>query len=108
YPDPRLKIIAKPISKVNKKIKKIAFDMIETMHYKEGIGLAATQVNIPLQIIVINIMQNKNNNIILINPKIIKKSGNIDIEEGCLSIPYYTHRVKRSNYIKIQALDLNN
>lgn len=105
YPDARLRLIAEPVNKVNKKIQKIAKNMIDTMYKEEGIGLAATQVNIQLQIIVVNTTKNKNN-LVLINPEIIKKEGNISIEEGCLSIPEYRAFVPRSNYIKVQAINL--
>jgi len=107
YPDKRLRLIAKPVYEINQKIKNIAQNMINTMHHKEGIGLAATQVNIQLQIIVINTIDQKKNNLVLINPKIIKKEGNISIEEGCLSIPEYRASVSRSNYIQVQAINLN-
>lgn len=108
YPDQRLRIIAKPIKKINKEIDEIAKNMIETMHQEEGIGLAATQVNIHLQIITINIINEKERNLILINPKIIEKKGNISIEEGCLSIPEYRAFIPRFNYIKVQAMNLKN
>ncbi|CAL4325556.1 Peptide deformylase [Buchnera aphidicola (Protaphis terricola)] len=107
YPDSRLKIIAKPINKITKEIKKISYDMLDTMYKKEGIGLAATQVNIPLQIIVVR--SNNNNKkpyLILINPEIIEKKGNISIEEGCLSIPEYRAFIPRSKYIKVKAINL--
>ena len=105
YPDTRLRLVAKPVSKVDKKIQKIANNMIDTMYQEEGIGLAATQVNIQLQIIVINTMEKEKNNLVLINPKIIKKEGSISIEEGCLSIPKYRTSVPRYNYIKVQAIN---
>ncbi|ACL30286.1 peptide deformylase [Buchnera aphidicola str. APS (Acyrthosiphon pisum)] len=107
YPDIRLRILAKPVKEINKKIQKIANDMIDTMYQEEGIGLAATQVNIPLQIIVVNTMEQKKNNLVLINPKIIKKEGDISIEEGCLSIPEYQASIPRSNYIQVQAVNLD-
>ncbi|AEO08828.1 peptide deformylase [Buchnera aphidicola str. Ak (Acyrthosiphon kondoi)] len=106
YPDTRLRLIAKPVNEVNKKIKKIVNNMIDTMYQEEGIGLAATQVNIQLQIIVINTMEEEKNNLVLINPKIIKKEGNISIEEGCLSIPEYRASIPRYNYIKVQAINI--
>ncbi|QIQ42056.1 MAG: peptide deformylase [Buchnera aphidicola (Microlophium carnosum)] len=106
YPDIRLRLIAKPVNIVDKKIKKIINNMIDTMHQEEGIGLAATQVNIQLQIIVINTMEQEKNNLVLINPKIIKKEGNISIEEGCLSIPEYRASVPRYNYIRVQSINL--
>ncbi|QIE02174.1 peptide deformylase [Buchnera aphidicola] len=105
YPDRRLRLIAKPVTEINKKIKKIINNMIYTMHQKEGIGLAATQVDIQLQIIVINVMQKKDTDLVLINPKILKKEGNISIQEGCLSIPEYRAFIPRFNYIKVQSID---
>ncbi|QCI25114.1 peptide deformylase [Buchnera aphidicola (Rhopalosiphum padi)] len=107
YPDQRLRLIAKPIKKITKEIHNIANNMIDTMYQEEGIGLAAIQVNIQLQIIVINKINQKEDHLILINPKIIERKGSISIEEGCLSIPEYRAFVPRFNYIKIQALNLN-
>lgn len=107
YPDQRLRLIAKPVITINEQIKIIANNMIDTMYQKEGIGLAATQVNIQLQIIVIKKMEEQKNNLVLINPKIIKKEGNINVEEGCLSIPECRAIISRSKYIKIQATNLN-
>ncbi|QCI17873.1 peptide deformylase [Buchnera aphidicola (Acyrthosiphon lactucae)] len=106
YPDTRLRLIAKPVNIINKKIQKIANNMIDTMYQEEGIGLAATQVNIQLQIIVINTMEKEKNNLILINPKIIQQEGDISIEEGCLSIPEYRASIPRYNYIKVQAINI--
>lgn len=106
YPDKRLRIIAKPVKNIDENIKNIANNMINTMYQEKGIGLAATQVNIPLQIIVIHKMESQENNLILINPEIIEKKGNISIQEGCLSIPEYRAFVPRSNYIKVQAINL--
>lgn len=106
YPDKRLRIVAKPIKIINKVIYKIANDMIDTMIQEEGIGLAATQINIQLQIIVINKIIEKNDNLILINPKIIQKKGHTSIEEGCLSIPDYRAFIPRFDYIKVQAINI--
>ncbi|QCI25680.1 peptide deformylase [Buchnera aphidicola (Sitobion avenae)] len=106
YPDSRLRLIAEPVNEVNKKIQTIAKNMIDTMYKEEGIGLAATQVNIQLQIIVVNVIKEKKNNLVLINPEIIEQSGSISIEEGCLSIPEYHASIPRSNYIKVQAINL--
>lgn len=107
YPDHRLRLIAKPVKQINQKIKKIINNMIYTMHQEDGIGLAATQVNIQLQIIVTNTMSQQKKNLVLINPEIIYKEGHISIEEGCLSIPEYRASVPRFNYIKVQALNQN-
>ncbi|QCI24528.1 peptide deformylase [Buchnera aphidicola (Muscaphis stroyani)] len=107
YPDKRLQLVAKPVLVIDEKIKKIAKNMIDTMNYGEGIGLAATQIDIQLQIIVIHKMETQKNNLILINPKIIEKNGFISIKEGCLSIPEYRDFVPRFKYIKVLATNLN-
>lgn len=105
YPDKRLRKIAQPVKKINKKIKKIIHNMFETMYENKGIGLAATQVNIHLKIIVIDIMKKKYQPLILINPKKIKEKGIIKIEEGCLSIPEKKKIITRSKKIEILALN---
>ncbi|QCI19010.1 peptide deformylase [Buchnera aphidicola] len=107
YPNPRLRIIAKPINIINKEIKILVSNMLDTMYVKEGIGLAATQVNVQLQVIVVNTNQIKKEHLILINPEIIEKKGNISIEEGCLSIPEYRAFIPRSDYIKVKAINLS-
>ncbi|QCI22322.1 peptide deformylase [Buchnera aphidicola] len=106
YPDKRLRLIAKPVKKIDTTIKHIVNNMIDTMHQEEGIGLAATQVNIQLQIVVVKKMEEQKDNLILINPVIVKKKGHISIEEGCLSIPKYRATVPRSNYIKVRAINI--
>lgn len=106
YPDKRLRLTAQPVKKIDTRIKNIANNMIDTMYKEEGIGLAATQVNIQLQIIVIKKMEEQKNNLVLINPVIIKREGKISIEEGCLSIPEYHATIPRSNYIKVTAINI--
>ncbi len=105
YPDERLRITAQPVAEVNKKIQRIVDDMFETMYAEDGIGLAATQVNINQRIIVIDISENGNQRLVLINPELLEKRGEISIEEGCLSIPEERERVPRAEWIKIRALD---
>ncbi|QCI27308.1 peptide deformylase [Buchnera aphidicola] len=105
YPDKRLRKIAQPVKKVNKNIKKIIHNMFETMYENKGIGLAATQVNIHLKIIVIDIMKKKYQPLILINPKKIKEQGVIKIEESCLSVPEKKKIITRSKEIEILALN---
>jgi peptide deformylase len=80
-------------------------DMFETMYQAPGIGLAATQVDHHQRIIVIDISDERNQPLCLINPKIIEKDGEIDWEEGCLSVPDYYQCVKRANHIKVCALN---
>jgi len=107
YPDKRLRTIAKPVVNVDETIKQQVKDMFETMYEAPGIGLAATQVNFHQRIIVIDISDQCNEPICLINPEIIEKSGEIEWEEGCLSVPDYYENVIRANDIKVQALNQN-
>jgi len=104
YPDKRLRTIAKPVVSVDETIKQQVKDMFETMYEAPGIGLAATQVNFHQRIIVIDISDQCNEPICLINPEVIEKSGEIQWEEGCLSVPDYYENVIRANDIKVQAL----
>ena len=105
YPDKRLRTIAKPVISVDKAIKQQVKDMFETMYAAPGIGLAATQVNFHQRIIVIDISDQCNEPICLINPEVIEKSGEIQCEEGCLSVPDYYENVIRDNDIKVKALN---
>ena len=105
YPDKRLRTIAKPVVSVDETIKQQVKDMFETMYEAPGIGLAATQVNFHQRIIVIDVSDQCNEPICLINPEIIEKSGEIQWEEGCLSVPDYYENVIRANDIKVQALN---
>ena len=107
YPDKRLRTIAKPVVSVDETIKQQVKDMFETMYEAPGIGLAATQVNFHQRIIVIDVSDQCNEPICLINPEVIEKSGEIQWEEGCLSVPDYYENVIRANDIKIQALNQN-
>ena len=105
YPDKRLRTIAKPVVSVDETIKQQVKDMFETMYEAPGIGLAATQVNFHKRIIVIDISDQCNQPICLINPEIIEKSGEIEWEEGCLSVPDYYENIIRANDVKVQALN---
>ena len=105
YPDKRLRTIAKPVVSVDETIKQQVKDMLETMYEAPGIGLAATQVNFHQRIIVIDISDQCNEPICLINPEVIEKSGEIQWEEGCLSVPDYYENVIRANDVKVQALN---
>ena len=105
YPDPRLRTVAKPVGKVDERIQTLVKDMIETMHDAQGIGLAATQVNVHEQVIVMKIPEDIEEPRVLINPKVIEKDGETVYDEGCLSVPEYYAPVKRAETIKITALD---
>ena len=107
YPDERLRTIAKPVVSVDETIKQQVRDMFETMYDASGVGLAATQVNFHQRIIVIDISVQRNEPICLINPAIIEKSGEIQSEEGCLSVPDYSAKIIRANDIKVLALNLD-
>ena len=103
YPDKRLRIIASPVQEVNSEIKKQVKDMFETMYAAPGIGLAATQVNFHQRLIVIDVSDEGNEPLCLINPEIMEKNGEIEYEEGCLSVPNYYESIKRANEIKVSA-----
>ena len=107
FPDPRLRTVAKPIEKVDSTIVKYAEDMLETMYDAPGIGLAATQVNIHLRLIVLDVSDQKNDPIFLINPVITRAEGEIETSEGCLSIPGYSEPISRYETIEYEAIDLN-
>jgi peptide deformylase len=106
FPDERLRIKAEPVAEVTDEIKKIVDDMIETMYHEKGVGLAATQVNIHKQIVVMDVSEDGNQPIVLINPKIIAKSDETMVnEEGCLSVPGYYAKVDRHTQVTVSALD---
>ena len=105
YPDERLRKIAKPVENVDKRIQQLVSDMTETMYDANGIGLAATQVDVHEQVIVMDLSEERNESRVLINPKIIERDGEQIYDEGCLSVPEYYAPVKRAERIKITALD---
>ncbi|WP_241627517.1 peptide deformylase [Rosenbergiella epipactidis] len=105
YPDERLRKVAKPVSQVTSDIKQIVDDMFETMYAEEGIGLAATQVDIHQRIIVIDVSEERNERLVLINPEILSKCGETGIEEGCLSIPEQRALVPRAEKVSVRALN---
>ena len=105
YPDPRLHTVAKPVKEVNAEIARLIADMAETMYAAPGIGLAATQVDQHIQLIVIDTSKEQNDLLVLINPKIVVKSGLQDFEEGCLSVPGVYEMVTRAEQITVEALD---
>jgi peptide deformylase len=105
YPDPRLRKLAKPVLEVDDKIRQLVSNMTETMYDAEGIGLAATQVDVHQQVIVMDISETRDQMLILINPKIVKQDGEQVYDEGCLSVPEYYAPVTRAQNIEITALD---
>lgn len=106
FPDPKLHTVAKPVAAVDARIKALIADMLETMHAAEGIGLAATQVNVHERLIVIDVSQEHNEPLVLINPEIVWASPETKKnEEGCLSVPGIYDGVERSTSIKVRAQD---
>ena len=107
FPDERLRTVAKPVETVTPEIQKIADDMLETMYDEEGIGLAATQVDIHQRIVVIDISEERDQPMVLINPEITENRGEDGIEEGCLSVPGARALVPRAAEVTVKALDRN-
>ena len=107
YPDARLHTIAKPIKAVNADIQRLIADMSETMYAAPGVGLAATQVDQHVQLILVDTSKEQNNLQVFINPKITSKNGLQDYEEGCLSVPGVYETVTRAENITVEALDAN-
>ncbi len=105
FPDERLRTIAKKVTHVDDSVNKIIDDMFDTMYEERGVGLAATQVNIHQQIVVIDVSEDKTEKLVLINPEIIKKSGSTISEEGCLSVPNAQAKVDRAEFVTVKALN---
>ena len=107
YPDPRLHKVAKPVAVVDEEIRKLARNMAETMYAAPGVGLAATQVDVHKQLIVIDLSETRDQLQVLINPQILESRGKSDCEEGCLSVPGIFEKVARAEWVKVRALDVN-
>jgi len=107
FPDPRLRKVAQPITNIDDGIRRLAADMAETMYEAPGIGLAATQVDVHKQLIVIDVSEEKNALLVLINPEIVADEGEQVGEEGCLSVPGVYDRVERAERVTVRYLDLD-
>ncbi|MBU3600029.1 peptide deformylase [Polynucleobacter sp. 30F-ANTBAC] len=108
YPDPRLHTVAKPVIEVNDKVRALVKDMAQTMYEAPGIGLAATQVNVHQQIIVIDLSDERNQLQVFINPELIWTSEETKVwQEGCLSVPDFYDEVSRPSEVKVKALGLD-
>jgi peptide deformylase len=106
YPDPRLHTVARPVQRVDARIEKLIEDMLETMYEANGIGLAATQVDVHERLIVIDVSEERNDPLVLINPEIVWASEDKQVnDEGCLSVPGIYDGVERSAAVKVTALD---
>lgn len=105
YPDARLHTVAKPVQAVDARIRKLIDDMAETMYAANGIGLAATQVDVHERVIVIDISEARNEPRAFINPELVAQSGRVEGEEGCLSVPGIYDKVTRAERVTVRALD---
>ena len=105
FPDPRLRTQAVPVAQVDDNLRQLVRDMFETMYACQGIGLAATQVNVHQRILVLDVSEQRDQPLCLINPEIIATSEIAMNQEGCLSVPGYYDDVERAQHIKVQALN---
>jgi peptide deformylase len=107
YPDPRLYKIAAPVAVVDDQVRKLVQDMAETMYTAPGIGLAATQVDVHRQVVVIDTSETRDQLKVFINPEVLRAEGSAECEEGCLSVPGIFEKVARAASITVRALDEN-
>lgn len=106
FPDPKLRTIAKPVENIDDKTRSIIKDMFETMYDANGVGLAATQVDIHQQIIVIDVSEERNKPLVFINPSIEVINEELDgYEEGCLSVPGFNESIERPKHVRVTALN---
>jgi peptide deformylase len=108
YPDQRLYKTAKPVAQVDARIRRLVQDMAETMYEAPGVGLAATQVDVLEQVIVIDVSEHKDALLVLINPQIVWASEERKVwNEGCLSVPGFYDDVERADRVRVRALGLD-
>lgn len=106
YPDPRLHRVAKPVEQVDERVRQLVDDMLQTMYAAEGVGLAATQVDVHERIVVMDTSEQHDQPVVLINPEITWRSEDFAVaEEGCLSVPLTYDRVERHARVKVRALN---
>jgi peptide deformylase len=106
YPDSRLHTVAAPVGVVDDRIRKLVGDMAETMYDAPGVGLAATQVDVHVRLIVIDTSETRDQLKVFINPEIVSRQGVSELEEGCLSVPGIYDKVDRADRIRVRALDI--
>jgi peptide deformylase len=105
FPDPRLRTRAAPVASVDAPLRELIDDMLETMYAANGIGLAATQVNVHRRVLVTDVSEGRNEPRVFINPEILSRDGTEVSQEGCLSVPGYFDEVERAERIRVRALD---
>jgi peptide deformylase len=107
FPDPRLRTKAQPVAVFDAELRQLAADMLETMYEAPGIGLAATQVDVHRQVLVLDVSEEKNAPVVIINPRIVEREGQQVYQEGCLSVPGIFADVERADRIRVEAQDLD-
>jgi peptide deformylase len=107
FPDARLRTVAKPVERFDEELRQLVEDMVETMYDAQGIGLAATQVNVHRRLLVLDVSENQDTPRVYVNPEIIARSGEETCEEGCLSVPGIYAEVSRSERITVSARDVD-
>jgi peptide deformylase len=107
YPDPRLRTTAEPIAVVDDAVRQLADDMLETMYAAQGVGLAASQVDVHRRLLVLDVSGTRDQPLVLVNPEILAAEGRAPGEEGCLSLPGIYDKLERAERIKVRALDRN-
>ena len=105
FPDARLRNTAAPVAAVDDSVRRLIDDMFETMYDAPGIGLAAIQVNDPRRVIVVDTSEDRSQPLALVNPEILSRDGEEEMDEGCLSVPGVYETVKRADRIRVRALD---
>ncbi len=106
YPDPRLHTVARPVAAVDDRIRRLVDDMLQTMYAADGVGLAATQVDVHERVIVMDTSEQHDQPVVLINPEIVRRSAEMAVnEEGCLSVPQTYDRVERHARVTVRAQD---
>lgn len=107
FPDPRLRTMAKPVTRFDDDLRTLAADMLETMYAAPGIGLAATQVNVHQRLLVLDVSGERSDPRCFVNPEILETRGVEQMEEGCLSVPEVFELVERAEWIRLRAADLH-
>jgi peptide deformylase len=105
FPDPRLRTVAKAVSEFDANLKQLVSDMFETMYEAPGIGLAATQVDRHIRLLVMDVSEGHNQPRCLINPLILSADGEEEMDEGCLSVPGFYEKVTRAEHIRVRTQD---
>ena len=105
FPDPRLRTVAKPVTEFDQYLQQLVLDLKETMYAENGIGLAATQVNVHRQVLVMDVSEARNQFQVYVNPQLVETGGNASCEEGCLSVPGVFAEVSRAETVRVKAQD---